>query len=218
MGPDFWTARWREGRIGFHLDRVNPHLERHAGALPSPPSTVLVPLAGKTLDLAWLAARGHAVIAVELVPEAIAAWCAEHGVTPALRRLGPHRLHDAGAIRFLEADALAIDPGALGPVDAIWDRAALIALPPADRARYAPRMLAHLAPGGLVLLVTIDHGDPDRGPPFSVPEDEVLGLYAGATVEHRERHEGAPASPGLAAAGTPTVTETVWRLRRPGPR
>jgi thiopurine S-methyltransferase len=216
--PGFWSARWREGLIGFHLDHVNPHLERHAGALPPPPSRVLVPLAGKSLDVAWLAERCHPVTAVELVPEAIAAFFAERGLTASVSTLGPHRVHEAGRVRFVEASVFDLAPGALGDFDAVWDRAALIALPPADRARYAPWVLEQLAPGGLILAVTLDRGDPERGPPFTVTDDEVRRLWPGTIVEGHERHEGAPASPGLAAAGAPAVIETVHRLRRPASR
>ena len=69
MEPDFWLERWSEGRIGFHLPRVNPHLERHHDVL-SPRCRVLVPLAGKTLDLWWLREQGHEVTAVELLGDA----------------------------------------------------------------------------------------------------------------------------------------------------
>ena len=42
---DAWLARWCEGRTGFHLDRVNPCLERHADRmLPAGGGRVLVPL------------------------------------------------------------------------------------------------------------------------------------------------------------------------------
>src|SRR5690606_40973507 len=58
----YWLHRWDEGRTGFHRDDVMPLLQRHWPALELPAdAAVLVPLAGKTLDMHWLAARGHPV-------------------------------------------------------------------------------------------------------------------------------------------------------------
>jgi len=73
MDPDFWHQRWREGRIGFHQDRPTPLLLEHWPALElTVGSQVFVPLAGKSLDLVWLAAQGYRVLGVELSPLAVA--------------------------------------------------------------------------------------------------------------------------------------------------
>ena len=62
MHPEYWIERWKEGRIGFHRAGVNPQLvEHHARALGET-KRVLVPLCGKSEDLAWLAASGHEVV------------------------------------------------------------------------------------------------------------------------------------------------------------
>ncbi len=67
MDEEFWQQRWREGRIGFHREQVMPLLEKHWRALALPKgSRVFVPLAGKSLDMAWLAAQGHRVLGIEL--------------------------------------------------------------------------------------------------------------------------------------------------------
>ena len=57
MQHEFWHQRWQENRIGFHRGEVMPLLEKHWHALQLPSSgRVLVPLAGKSLDMVWLAA------------------------------------------------------------------------------------------------------------------------------------------------------------------
>ncbi|HLD65708.1 MAG TPA: thiopurine S-methyltransferase, partial [Pseudomonas sp.] len=59
MDEGFWQARWSLDQIGFHLAEVNPYLQRHWPILDLPAQArVLVPLCGKSLDLAWLAAQG----------------------------------------------------------------------------------------------------------------------------------------------------------------
>ncbi len=56
------------------------------------------------------------------------------------------------------------------PVDIIYDRASLVALPAEMRVQYVER-LKQLWSGGKILLVTLDYDqDEMAGPPFSVPK------------------------------------------------
>ena len=72
MQADFWHARWANNQIGFHLDEINPYLMRHLSRLRlQAGERILVPLCGKTLDLAWLAAQGLEVLGVELSEKAV---------------------------------------------------------------------------------------------------------------------------------------------------
>ena len=67
MEPDYWLERWKDGRTGFHQDQPTPLLAAHWDGLGvASGARVLVPLAGKSLDMAWLAGRGHRVLGVEL--------------------------------------------------------------------------------------------------------------------------------------------------------
>ena len=64
-------------------------------------------------------------------------------------------------------------------IDAVYDRAALIALPPRSRNRYA-RHQFDLTGGAGQLLITLDYDQTQMdGPPFSVPEEEIGVLYGG---------------------------------------
>lgn len=181
MDPSFWHARWQANQIGFHEGRPNSYLERFADRLPAG-ARVLVPLCGKANDLAYLASRGHTVIGVELVEAAVAAFFAEHQLAPTRTPAGDHVAYQAGEITVLAGDWFATTAAQLGPVDAIYDRAALIALPPALRPRYAAHLRA-LAPGAPALLITIAYPQAAmEGPPFSVDDDEVHALWAGRTV------------------------------------
>ena len=74
MEANFWKTAWATGRIGFHQGRPNEYLVEHAARLSG---RVLVPMCGKTDDLSYLASRGHRVIGVELVEDAVAAFFAE---------------------------------------------------------------------------------------------------------------------------------------------
>ena len=178
MANDFWIERWEAGEIGFH--RTEPShelLSNEAGFLGDGPHRVLVPLCGKSVDLPWLRSRGHEVVGVELAERAVRALFDENGLVPVVTDVPPFRSFTAGGLTVLCGDVFELRPEHVGAVDRVWDRAALIALPPEIRARYA-RHLATLAPGAPMLLVTLEYdAGSTKGPPFSVPLEEVRRLY-----------------------------------------
>lgn len=217
MDPEFWEERWREGRIGFHQQQVTPLLERHWEGIGVPSGgRVFVPLAGKSLDMAWLASRGHPVLGVELSELAVAQFFAEHGLTPDVHRsrLGAH--YRAGAIELIAGDVFALDANDLADCAGVFDRAALIALPPALRVRYARGPYAALPAGCRGLLVTIEYPQDEKaGPPFSVPEAEVRSLYGDDWhVDVLERRDILAEQPGFAAEGVTALETCAYRLGR----
>src|SRR5258708_453545 len=137
MNPEFWLERWRAGRIGFHDAAPNPFAIANAARLGDPPRTIFVPLCGKSRDMAHLAALGHRVVGVELAEQAATAFFAESGLVPVRSRRGPFGVFAANGVEIYVGDVFAFDRDVAGPVDAIYDRAALVALPPDDQPRYA---------------------------------------------------------------------------------
>ena len=219
MEAEFWLQRWRERRIGFHRDAVMPLLEKHWPALALPKdSRVFVPLAGKSLDMLWLAAQGHRVLGVELSPLAVAQFFAEHGLEPEVResRHGVH--HVAGDIELIQGDAFALDAAALADCAAVYDRAALVALPPDLRARYVGELYARLPSGCRGLLVTLEYPQHEKnGPPFSVEEREVRERFEPSwNVDLLERRDILEAEPRFAAEGVTALATAVYRLDRNG--
>lgn len=217
MDPDFWHQRWHEGRIGFHQDRVTPLLELYWDAVGVPADgQVFVPLAGKSLDMAWLAARGHRVLGVELSPLAVQQFFASQQLTPTVRssRYGAH--HSAGAIEIICGDAFAVDAALLADCSGIYDRAALIALPPPLRERYASELYARLPRGCRGLLVTLDYPQQEKqGPPFSVAAEEVQSRFGRDwTLELLERRDILASQPGFVAEGVSALHTSAWRLQR----
>lgn len=220
MEADFWLQRWRENQIGFHQAHTTPSLERYWSTLELPRgSRVFVPLAGKSLDLVWLAAQGHRVLGVELSALAVEQFFAENGLTATVHESRYGRHHVAGAIELIHGDAFALDQAALADCSGVYDRAALIALPPATRARYAGELYARLPSGCRGLLVTLEYPQPQKkGPPFSVEEAEVRALYAPRwDVERLERRDVLAEEPRFVAEGLTALSSAVYRLRhRPG--
>ncbi|AOV17749.1 thiopurine S-methyltransferase [Acidihalobacter aeolianus] len=179
MQSEFWLERWRNQQIGFHQERINPHLEAHWPALDAKAGTrVFVPLCGKSRDMLWLAAQGYRVTGIELSPLAVEAFFAESDLAPTRRHQGIFEVCSAGEIEIFCGDFFALSAEDLAGVTAVYDRASLVALPPDMRQRYAAHMAHLLPPDVQILLVTFDYSqDEMSGPPFAVSEDEVHGLY-----------------------------------------
>jgi len=221
MEHDFWHNRWQNKQIGFHLPEANPLLVKHFSALDLTPKTpqktcafqqasprVFLPLCGKTLDIAWLLAQGYRVAGAELSPIAIDALFAELGVTPHITQAGDLTLHQAEHLDVFVGDIFKLDATLLGNIDAVYDRAALVALPADMRKAYAAHILAisRLAPQ---LLVCFEYDQTQHaGPPFCVPADELHQHYANShnlTRLATEKLEG-----GL--KGVCPANEQVWLL------
>ncbi|MFZ5654854.1 MAG: thiopurine S-methyltransferase [Pseudomonadota bacterium] len=217
MDPEFWHQRWQNREIGFHLDHPNPRLTQHWDALELPPgSRILVPLCGKSQDLAWLARRGHRVLGVELSPIAVAEFFAEHELQPQRLRRGPFESLAAGDIEILCGDFFALDRNLTGPIDAVYDRAALVALPEPLRRRYAEQIAELVPAGAQLLLVTFDYAQREMpGPPFAVGPEAVRDLYAAQfSIEHLAGADVLDAEPRFRERGLSALREEVFRLRR----
>lgn len=216
MDPEFWRARWRKGEIGFHQPHATPALVRHADRLSADPrDRILLPLCGKTLDLIFLSGRGHPVIGVEVVEEALEAFFKENALSVERGQAGPHRKLFAHGVTGVVADFLGIEAGDIGgPVQGIFDRGALVAVPPETRGRYAERELGLLAPGGRILLVAFEYDAAKHsGPPFSVGEEVIREHYAAAaSIERLERRDIIEEEPRFKQRGLDWLEESVWLI------
>lgn len=205
---DHWLERWAAGNTNFHRRSVHPALPRHWRPRGG---TVLVPLCGKSLDLRWLAELGHTVLGVELAERAVRDFFAEQGLTFD-RRDGalPAFVARELPITLFCGDYFAFRTP---PCDALYDRAALVALPPDLRRAYAAHTDSLLHAGAFRLVVTLEYDQAlAAGPPFSVPADEALRLWP--MLEPLERYAADDVPPKFRAAGA-ALTEVVWRSRAP---
>lgn len=217
MEPKFWQERWARNQIGFHLPEVNPYLQRHWPKLAlAEGAKVLVPLCGKSLDLMWLASCGHRVLGVELSERAVEAFFSEQGLVPRISQRGVFKVYQADLIEVWCGDFFALDAEALADCSALYDRAALIALPPLMRAQYAGHLNALLRPGCQGLLITLDYDQTQKaGPPFAVTDDEVKVLLGSHwTVQVVEEQDILGESWKFVQDGVTRLEERVYQLTR----
>jgi thiopurine S-methyltransferase len=212
-----WLARWREGRTNFHQESPSPMLVEFWDAIDAPKGArVFVPLAGKTVDMPWLAERGHRVFGVELVALAVEQFFVEQGLAREVTQTPIGALSTSGPIELLCADVFALQASDLAECDAVSDRAALIALPPPLRERYVREVYTKLPSGCRGLLVTLEFPQEQKpGPPFSVPESEVRALFERDwTIEVLARRDMLAKNPSFVDAGVTSLDVVVYRLQR----
>ena len=219
MHPDFWLDRWAENRIGFHRDAPLPLLVSHWPALDlDPGARVFVPLCGKSLDMVWLADRGHRVLGVELSDLAVRQFFDERGLTPQMHASAAGTHFIAGPYELIVGDAFALDASVLADCAAVYDRAALIALPPDLRRVYAATAWHRLPAACRGLLVTLEYPQAQKdGPPFSVDADEVHArLDTDWRIDEIERRDILANEPGFVAEGVTALSTVVYRVERRG--
>jgi len=211
MDASFWHNRWQTNQTGWHESTVNPLLIVHFPSLHVPPGgRVFVPFCGKSLDLGWLLSRGYAVAGAELSELAVTQLFAELGMGVRVSDNGKHRLFHGEKIDIFVGNLFDLFRETLGPVDAVYDRAALVALPETMRERYTAHLktLTALAPQ-LVIGYEYDQAVVP-GPPFSVTPDELHRHYGDSYALTPLARLDVPG--GL--KGRCPATEHVWRLNK----
>jgi len=238
MNPEFWHKRWREKRIGFNQSAANPLLVEYIKHLDlSPGNRIFVPLCGKSIDMAWLAAQGYDVVGVELVETAVQDFFVEQNIQPVVSRHVenpaitcyqgslPSRVSGQPSVQTITlwvADIFALTPTVIGPIDAVYDKAALIALPTDMQPQYSEhiRQLSgnvnksvrvdsidnNVAPQ---LLITLNYDQSKKaGPPFSISEEQLQQYYG----SHYQICELANVPTIIGSAPDLLVTEHAWLL------
>ncbi|GAB2197644.1 thiopurine S-methyltransferase [Sessilibacter sp. MAH4] len=221
MDHQFWLNKWQKNEIGFHEGDVNRHLFEFVTALNLAPSDVVfVPLCGKTHDIHWLVEQGFKVIGIDLSEQAINQLFTEMQLSPVIEEIGAlKRYHKDNLIAFV-GDFFQLSPEIVTEslrtlfssqdafIKAIYDRAALVALPTEMRPKYA-KHLQTIAARAKQLIITYQYNQSEMaGPPFSVTDDEILLHYADNYETTRLAHEVPPQ--GL--RNLSEVYESVWLL------
>lgn len=215
MKEEFWQQRWQMNEIGFHQQETNVQLLKHWDKLELPVgSTVFAPMCGKSLDMLWLLGQGYRVIGVEISPIAVEALFEENKLEAGVDDLdGVERWH-CGELVVYCGNFFRMQSDWLQGVDAVYDRAALVALPEEMRRQYMQHMKTLLPSPLPTLLITLDYLQSEcGGPPFAVSDAEVRKLYANQDVDCLFDEDVLEENPGFQAKGITALKERVYLIR-----
>ena len=207
-----WHERWVTEQIGWHRPVYNDMMVKHWASIDAKPNgTVLVPLCGKSLDMVWLAERGHDVIGLEMVELAVETFFREQNLTPEKATGQQHTTYRSGPYTVYHGDALTLEANTLH-ADAWYDRAAMIALPATARDGYVQQLRDQTSPGAVGLLITYAYPQEEmEGPPFSLPDEEVYRLFSdGFTVERLENMQ----LEDERGRGLSAISSSVFKIQR----
>lgn len=212
MDANFWLQRWNKNQIGFHEEAPNRLLTEYWARLELPAaSRVFLPLCGKTRDIGWLLGQGYRVVGAELSQDAVEQLFGSLGLTAQVSTAGALRRYDAGELTVFAGDFFELSAERLGPVDAIYDRAALVAMPEDMRAQYVEHLMQITACASQFLVCfEYDQALMD-GPPFSVDASRITDYYGSAY--ELSQIVSKVVSGGL--KGICPANEVAWVLRRP---
>lgn len=211
MDAEFWQQRWEANEIAFHVNEANPLLVKHFGRLSlAEGARVFLPLCGKSLDISWLLSKGYRVVGVELIKTAIAQLFSGLGMKPEISDLGRIKHYSAANIDIFVGDIFDLSGEVLGPVDAVYDRAALVALPEDMRHRYTAHLM-QITDKAPQLLICFEYDQSVmNGPPFSISNEKIETHY------RHHYHLAQLASVAVAGGlkGRCAAQEKVWLLQK----
>ncbi|MGB8700451.1 MAG: thiopurine S-methyltransferase [Thermosynechococcaceae cyanobacterium] len=211
MEASFWHQRWSNNDIAFHESEVNPLMVKYFKQLSLVNgSRIFLPLCGKTLDIPWLLSNGYRVAGAELSKIAIDQLFMELGVEPTILEVGTVDHYSAQNIDIFVGDIFHLYRKMLGLVDAIYDRAALVALPEEMRNRYTAHLM-EITDKAPQLLICYEYDQSlMEGPPFSISNEEINQHY-------RDSYQLTP----IVSANVPgglkgkcAAKENVWLLQK----
>jgi thiopurine S-methyltransferase len=211
INAKFWHERWSKNEIGFHEPKPNPVLVKHFKRLGlAGGARVFVPLCGKTLDIGWLLRHGCRVVGAELSKIAIEQLFAQLRLQPKISAEGKLTAYSGPNIKIFIGNIFDVTRQKLGRVNAIYDRAALVALPEKVRKRYTAHMIGitNKAPQ---LLISFEYDQKVMtGPPFSISNVELMEGYG----ESYDLTLLASAAVPGGLKGKCPATENAWLLER----
>ena len=153
-----WISRWESNRIGWHAEQVNRHLVQYYDRFDlSAEGTIFVPLCGKSNDMRFLLEKDLKVIGVEMSNIAIEQFFSENNLDYSVSDLGQFVLYEGDGIKLYCGDFFDLDSKYLENVNAIYDRASLIALDEGLRQKYAKHLSDIIEFDARILPVSYTH-------------------------------------------------------------
>lgn len=217
MEASYWLDRWETNIIGFNQMRANSLLCEYFKVLSlEKGDCIFVPLCGKTIDMLWLLSQGYTVIGVELSDKACEQFFTENGIDFTQTKRETFTVYQNEKITLYAGDFFALTPSHLKDIKAVYDRAALVALPTTMRKNYAQHLKAILPPSVTIFLNTMIYNQTDMpGPPFSIDKTLTKQLFGNAfTIEEIAQIPVKALPPHLIKKGLTSADQAIFKLQR----
>lgn len=216
MNKKYWCQKWQSKDIGFNQMQPNKLMQRFFPSLKlRPGSRVFVPLCGQSIDMLWLIEQGYQVVGVEFSQIACSTFFKENNINVNITEIKDFTIYSGEKITIFCGDFFKLSQVILGKIDAVYDRAALIALPAAIRRSYAEHLVEWMAPVSVILLITTMYDQNEmQGPPFSVGKDELHTLYEAHFDIHQLYSKQFDPPVHLKAKGLSQAIEQVYLLTK----
>ena len=185
--PNFWINYYETDTVTWQAPVVSPWLHKYMKEfLGTSPKTVFVPLCGKSLDMKLLLEAGHHVVGADCSGIACADFFTENSIPDYVsetvahshgKRIVRHRSKTL-PIELYEGDIFDLTPEIVGSIDAVLDRAALVALPPSIiEDQYLPLLDSLLSKeGGKMLFASVSELPFPKAPPHVYESDMIERL------------------------------------------
>lgn len=193
MDKQFWINCWENNSIGFHEERPNQlmtsHFEFFSKKLLG--KRLFVPMCGKSNDMIWFMQQGYHVVGAELSQIAVEDFFDNLNISPKILETTQFKQFSAPNIDIFVGDIFKLSSNEIGNVDAVYDRAALVAWAPDMQQRYVQHIvdMTNHAPQ---LVLTFDFFNKQiekmsskeliesykQGPPFFITLEQMTKLYS----------------------------------------
>jgi SAM-dependent methyltransferase len=187
--PDFWTERFEQNFMPWDKGGVPANFRQFVADTPK--LVTLIPGCGHAYEVVCLADAGWQVTAIDFSPAAVVA---------------ARKVAGRWESRIQLADFFTFTPAV--PIELIYERAFLCALPRRMWSAVAARWAELLAPGGL-LAGCFFFDDEPKGPPFGIAAKELEALL----TTNFERLQDNPVTDSIPAFADRERWQ-VWRRKR----
>ena len=181
MKVDWHNDWWQKGYIPFHREDVHPYLLQFYEKLKlEDRSTILFPLCGKSLDMTYLASKGHHVVGADLSSTAFTEFATESGFEFDSTQLNGFEKHSTNNLDYFVGDFFALASEELPTIDLIYDRGSLVALDEGLRKRYLETVKnLPLSQNAQLLIYSFEHNGPaDPAPPFTLSLAQINSYFS----------------------------------------
>ena len=173
----YWKARWLNDITEFNQKDPNPFLTHNIASLNlKANAAILVPLCGKSIDMLWLSQQKFNIIGIEISEIACKAFFHDNNLSYQKTFIDGSICFSGDRITLVCNDIFQASMNIISGIDAVYDCAALSALPIQIQKKYAI-WITNLVKPNSMLIQTISYDQQQMSPPpYSIELDAITQL------------------------------------------